>query len=371
MEINEVYLLFLLMADVSLTLSDTTFLIIPNETTPCLLGLVPYRECLTLEQFAEKYASTGNVSANITLDFLSGMHDLFTDLVINNTDTFSIRTVSIDSPTIVRCHSSATLVFTHVSMLEIVYITISGCGRESGPGEGVSFTSQWPALLMEETKLIQLFHFEVYNSTGIAVKAINCSSLILANTTISGSNEHGLYMYQTTLILRGGNFLLHNNDSAVKVVFSTIYLLGLTMFIGNFANRGGAINSFQSSIIASGKTIFLNNSAINDGGAICSDGEGTIFITGESEFTNNKAFNSSDGLAVTTHGGGAIYASNATTLSISGNSSFQFNEAGFNGGAIFAWGVSNMTINGTVNFTSNTVKQNKGGAICAWVHEHF
>ena len=30
-----------------------------------------------------------------------------------------------------------------------------------------------------------------------------------------------------------------------------------------------------------------------------------------------------------------------------------------------------MTINGTVNFTSNTVKQNKGGAICAWVHEHF
>lgn len=344
--------------------TSTIFLIKPNDSTPCM-SMLPYSECLTLQQFTNDFASMiGNDTAGISLYLLPGVHYLYSDIHIAYTNSVAMRAVVEDSSTTIQCESPASFTFRSVSFLLIDHIIFIKCGEQGGLGY-IGSLSEF-AIIMTSVRAIRLFNVKLLNSSRSAITAVYSASFIVSGTTISGNNGSGLHISETDAILEGDNFLLNNNGGALKLINSSLYLLGHTKFEGNIATNGGAIWSDNSTIIANGTTAFINNTAVNDGGAIYSHSGGSLLINGESQFRENKALSmTSEHDVWQMHGGGAIFAHNISELAVKGNSSFYFNVAGFSGGGIFAFQVFSMILEGTIDFESNTAISSKGGAISA------
>ena len=63
----------------------TTYLIRPNTSTPCPPSTAD--KCLTLQEFAKKEEPEGNTTTDITLEFMSGVHNLSTAIEIYNLES--------------------------------------------------------------------------------------------------------------------------------------------------------------------------------------------------------------------------------------------------------------------------------------------
>lgn len=335
-------------------LYNANFYIKPNDSTVCTSELPS--SCLTLEQFVNEVVTMSSVIKNVTLHFLQGQHYLHSDLQISYAETVILRAVHDETSTIIRCLSYASLLFDHVSVVEINHVVITGCGKLDK-----SSVLKNSAVTILNTEHSRLLSAAILESTGSAISIIN-SNFLTMNATISESSRHGLHLINSSVIFKGENSLSNNNGSAVNLTSSSINLHGQTVFAGNTAENGGAIWSKNSTICARGSTIFTNNTAGNSGGAIYSVSGGLIAISGKSEFTGNVALRTTTSYSTwATYDGGAIYVRNISEVTITGLSLFQSNVAGDSGGGIFAVNTT-LTIDGETCFLKNRA-QIKGGAI--------
>ena len=86
--------------------------------------MIPVMRQLTLSQFANNISDYR--SANVTLHFLPGEHNLDSALLINNVNSFYVNS-SDNNVTIACSHSGANFEFSNVSVVHVSGLTFVGC----------------------------------------------------------------------------------------------------------------------------------------------------------------------------------------------------------------------------------------------------
>ena len=333
--------LFLLLVAVAMPHSSqsvhTTYLIRPNTSTPCPPSTTD--RCLTLQEFAMKEEPEGSTTTDITLELMSGVHNLSTSIVVKSIQNFSIHPLCCDSEVEVMCSTSAGLKFYNISKyLSVKQISFSFCGVELDLG----------AILIESASHVQLSQVTITHSPGSAL-VVNNSLLVNVNSTvIRDSYATGLRMNNSTATFMANNTFMYNSGSALVAFTSRLYFNGRTIFKDNTAYNGGGMNLFNSTVELINWAEFVNNTAVHKGGAI-NMLYGSIKMLGVAWFSNNTAYN-----------GGGINLFNSTVELINW-AEFVNNTAVQNGGAInMLHGSMNML--GVAWFSKNTA-QIGGGAI--------
>ena len=191
----------------------------------------------------------------------------------------------------------------------------------------------------------------------------NCGALTSALFSSITFNDNAEVTYTANTALRASIYYESSAGAICTFNRSDIAFLGnsFVRFIGNRADRGGAVVSSESNIIIEkySKLNFVNNTALySTGGAFICSNRSNITINGNSNvlFNNNKA----------NQNGGAIYLYNKCKAIVQENSTVSFinNIARENGGAMFSSKLSKITFEGSsvANFHSNIAEN--GGAVC-------
>ena len=199
--------------------------------------------------------------------------------------------------------------------------------------------------------------------SGGALSVLEGSLTLNGDTTFMGNSADvrggGIYAHRSTVDITGdGTF--HNNSAnisggAIGTSESNITINGNAIFSNNFAEHGGALSSqFRkenvgvASVIITGRSTFISNSARGLGGALYIVGS-SLILNGDTAFMKNSA----DVL-----GGGVLAL--RSTIAITGDETFHNNSANLSGGAIHA-GDCNVTIIGNATFQYNLA--DSGGAL--------
>ena len=167
---------------------------------------------------------------------------------------------------------------------------------------------------------------------------------------INNTAENGGVIYTDRFLVKISDCEFYNNSAsenggAICFADAADPTISNCIFSGNNASYGGAIYSSGGNVIIS-NSIFDGNNAYVDGGAIYSAGRDVSVIN--SNFTNNNASSS----------GGAVY-STGRDLSIS-DSNFTGNDASEDGGAVYSTG-QDTSVSGS-DFSGNSAESD-GGAI--------
>ena len=234
--------LFLLLVAVAIHPSSqsvhTTYLIRPNTSIPCPPSTAD--RCLTLQEFAEEEEQERNTTTDITLEFMSGVHNLSTTIEIYNLENITALPLP-GSDVLVRCITPASLYFGNISHLQISQLSIDSCGMGLLLG----------TVNLNATNHAQFSHITIVNSNGSAI-SVEYSYLVLNSTVIDHcgfSNENAGF---------GG---------AVSAQYSQLSIVGMSVFSKNIAQYGGAIFIWHGSFEISGNITFLQNVA-DQGGAL-------------------------------------------------------------------------------------------------------
>ena len=199
--------------------------------------------------------------------------------------------------------------------------------------------------------------------SGGALSVLEGSLILNGDTTFMGNSADvlggGIYAHRSTVDITGdGTF--HNNSAnisggAIGTSESNITINGNAIFSNNFAEHGGALSSqFRkenvgvATVIITGRSTFISNSARGLGGALYIVGS-SLILNGDTAFMKNSA----DGV-----GGGVLAL--RSTIAITGDETFHNNSANLSGGAIHA-GDCNVTIIGNATFQYNLA--DSGGAL--------
>ena len=314
----------------------TIYLIRPNTSTPCQTST---DRCLTLQEFAEELKNT---TTDITLELMSGVHNLSTNVVVESIQSFLMHPLFREYEVEVTCSTSAGLKFRNISkFLSVKQITYSFCGDLG-------------AILIESVSQVHLSQITIKHSPGPAMIVNNVSFLNVNSTTIRDGNATGLNINDCNAYFTGNNVFMYNSGGGLSALTSCLYFNGQNIFEGNIANTGGGMNLFNSTVELSGWTEFASNTAVNSGGAI-NMLYGSMNISGVANFSRNTC-------TARWCLGGAISASHTNIFNISGNATFERNQA-FNGGAVVViLAVETVQLCGI--FSNNSARDNgSGGAI--------
>ena len=286
----------------------TTYLIRPNTSTPCppstadkcltLQEFAEEKQCLTLQQFAEKGEPERNTTTDITLELMSGVHNLSTSIEMCNLESFTALPRP-GSNVLVRCTTPARLYFSNISHLQISQVSIDSCGKESRLG----------AVNVIAISQAQFSHIAIFNSIGSAI-SVYYSSLVLNSTVI---DHCGFFEFSNKYARNGG---------AVSAYKSQLKIVGTSVFSNNSAPKGGAIEFWHGSFEISGYAVFTQNVA-KRGGAVSILAAQSVKIGRNVHFSKNRAI----------LGGGALLANNVTKLEYSGE--YFDNAAKFGGAMLF------------------------------------
>ncbi len=214
----------------------------------------------------------------------------------------------------------------------------------------------------------------LYVNSGTTVTIDNTS---FDNNNVEQASRGGAINNNGTMIIQNGSSFTNNfveKGSSGAIANAGTLTIDKTLFDNNYAyNEGGAISDNGHSTITNSKfsnnsskgsfagaligydlkidnTIFDNNSAYNFGGAVVAANNAVIT---NSTFTNNKSETSSGGALVNLYG----------NVDLGGANIFNSNSAKENGGAIHSTYGSVTTITGTAEFSDNTAETGYGGAI--------
>ena len=147
--------------------------------------------------------------------------------------------------------------------------------------------------------------------------------------------------------------VIGNSVTAIQMYRSTVEFSGITTMKYNSGLLGGALSAEISSIIFKGYNIFEQNYAVSEGGVIAGWANTNISSSGVTIFINNSA---------TDEGGGAIVLTVHTELWMSGYVQFIKNNCtSCFGGAISLTQNCRMIISGNITFESNWAEM--GGAV--------
>lgn len=209
--------------------------------TPSSSDSCPYESCLTLNDFK---IIDGDVYNSTTLRLLDGNHTLDSELIIMNTDSFSIDSATESSW--INC-IFANIIFINVKIVTIERVIFGGCGDN----------------IARNLNLLVFSHCTFYGHAVAALEAWNSSISIINSTFL-----HNTGSLQGPL----GNDLIMvwesvtSGQSRYRVVGGAIsffrcqVIIRECLFERNHAEIGGAIFADKSNITIS-KTTFAYNSA--------------------------------------------------------------------------------------------------------------
>ena len=179
-------------------------------------------------------------------------------------------------------------------------------------------------------------------------------SLIAGNSSVGGFGGGGIFIENTTLVLKGsvlsGNSAT-NVGGGLRATLGSVLTVSGGSFSGNHGNDGGGgiftqgIGTDAVDLTVTG-TKFSGNSG-NNGGAIFTTGDGEVFIKGVKVLGN-----------IANNNGGGMYLSSSTKITVSG-SLFASNRAGF-GGGLFLEGAGTILVTGA-SFLTNSAGESGGG----------
>ena len=321
----------------------TTYLIRPNTSTPCPPSTAD--KCLTLQEFAEEEEPEGNTTTDITLELMSGVHNLSTNVVVESIQSFSMHPLFYDSEVEVTCSTSVGLIFRDVSKtLSVKQISYSYCGVDLDVA----------AIQIESAFYVQISQVNITHSPGLAMVVSNVSSVNVDSTVIRDSYATGLNISDSTVVFTGNNTFMYNSGGGALAAFSChLYFNGQTVFEYNTAYLGGGMILYNSMVELSGWVTFVNNTATGWGGAIFML-YGSMTISGMAQFSRNTA----------KFGGGAIAVNNTDSFDISGNATFARNHALYGGGALMISQVETVQLSGKFCRNSASLfEAGSGGAI--------
>lgn len=329
-------------------IASKVYVITPSRNDHCLA-----EPCLTLTQFAA--GSSKYLSDDTTLLLLSGNHYLETNLAISNVTKFHM--LSMDSwVTEVRCKSSARLVFSHTSIINVTHVNFTGCVKNSIMFVGIFGVSNSSFAGHK-------------NVTGTALEIINSSAILISNkfSFNRGSKSHSVMCNDTRDYRRRRLYYRHVSVMAGGAIVSTRSNISIirSQFDGNSAQVGGVILSQSQSHIVIIDSVFRENHAIGiapqhhtcglclaGGGVVHIENDCSLAISG-SHFIGNKAH----------YFGGAIDILHAEDAAITvNNSTFIENRAKY-GGVVDILGTYRTVVAISDSKFKNNIAERDGGVL--------
>ena len=317
----------------------TEYYVRSNTSTTC-----PTSSCLTLEEYVSDTETY--FTSDTSFLFMEGEHYLSSDLHIDRKRNVSMT--ALNANVVIVIAPNVTVRFTNsqaivVSSLSIYYY-------------GFYFSEDYMTLILFDSHDVQLdnIEFRLISKSGdidYFSSAVAVSSSTASITDCSFLND--------SAGIEGANAV--DSGGAVFIADSTVEFLGFISFIGYYATNGGAIVAFNSLLIIQGNMTFTNNRAAENGGALnifsrdmyftamnsptnnYYEGSSSTTVTGTVTFIENSAMDY----------GGAVYV-DRSNLQLLGDTLFVGNDA-WTGGAIFAES-GKITLSMTVDIANNTAK---------------
>ena len=377
--------LFLLLVAVAIPPSSqsvhTTYLIRPNTSTPCPPSTAD--RCLTLQEFAEEELE-GSTTTDITLELMSGIHNLSTIIAIYNLESITALPLP-GCNVLVKCTTPASLYFSNISHLQISQLSIDSCGM------GLLLS----AVNVIATSQAQFSHITIVNSNGSGISVYN-SSLVLNSTVIDhcgftdfNTNGGGVNACNSKLVIVGTSVFSKNLALTGGAIFcwqGSLEILGNATFTHNSAANGGAVGIISAKIAKIDQKVqFCNNKAILDGGALLTRFVKLLEFSG-TYFNNTAEYggamslyntNAVAKLATTILGnhagyvGGGISLGNTSTLNIQSNGfTLENNSAVLSGGGMYIQH-SDIRINATTKLVHNSAIDGGGCYLNGQSHFYF
>jgi len=300
----------------------------PTNGTQCP-GLP--QPCLALNQYVEKAEDYFIPGADVAMHFLPGAHSLCGALRVTCLESVTMMGSVIDkNGPLIYCIPSCGggIEFDNISYVRIAGLNFQACG-----------------IAEESTTLPALLLFEVPNA-------------VFENVCFKSNRYAGaLWILYSNTTFKGNTSFADNEDyeaGAIYGVSSHLAFKGTQVFENNFASggSGGAIVLYSFSISFTGKTVFMQNRASEDGGALYIS-DATFEVTGYLSFIYNRA-----------KFGGAGAMENSS-VAVKGCSSFMYNSALQSGGVFFVVTSSlhfDCNCNGSVLLQGNSATR-MGGAL--------
>ena len=198
-----------------IVLSEVSYHITPTAVNV----LCPAEPCLTLSQFAANF--NNYLNSSITLIFLSGKHNLESDLLVANISKLTLQ--SNFKHTIIFCELQMNLDFHFIDQISINGLEFEGCTSM------IAFADQ---VTIEESTFT--------GAAGTALELIKCTVSIVKSSFIFNSAQGSLGI--------GG---------AISAVSSNLTITG-SIFEGNSAEAGGVMYVDAGNTIVSNSTFFNN-----------------------------------------------------------------------------------------------------------------
>ena len=340
------YLLFL-----QLSIADSVLYVRPSPLVPC-----PAEPCHTLSDYAHNVSHY--FTSNTTLIFLSGTHELDTNLTVSGfTSLQLLGNTSEPTSCKVVCTQPA-----HVNVSNVAHVVISALSFSSCGGAGIESALYIRNALNCTLDSCHLCNSDdarglhITNTNSVSIRGCrfeNNTLIIISSVTNPGGG--GAFINASRVEFSGHNVFVNNSVLNGNVIGGGLLLLnssavftGLVVFRNGTAQEGGGLASLMSKVHFHSSVLFTFNSAIT-GGALCLDYSSTLTITNVTTIEHNRA-----------QYGGGIYMSSQSTLYNFGFLSVNNNTADQGGGI---WIQYNSTI---ANFGQLNLQNNNaavGGGI--------
>ena len=332
-----------------LSIADSVLYVRPSPLVPC-----PAEPCHTLSEYAHNVSHY--FTSNTTLIFLSGTHELDTNLTVSGLTSLQLLgNTSEPTSCKVVCTQPA-----HVNVSNVAHVVISALRFSSCGGAGLE-----SALYISNALNCTLDSCELcnsHNANGLQISntnSVNIRSCRFENNTVStfpNIGGGGAYIEESHVVFSGHNEFVNNFVSkeqyaggGLQLYNSSAVFTGPVVFRNGTANTGGGLAIFCSKVHFDSSVLFSFNSAIF-GGALCLDQKSTLSITNVTTIEHNRKLSQYQG------SGGGIYMALLSTLYNFGFLSVNNNTADQGGGILIVY---NSTI---ANFGQLNVQNNNATA---------
>ena len=340
-----------------LSIADSVLYVRPSPLVPC-----PAEPCHTLSEYAHNVSHY--FTSNTTLIFLSGTHELDTNLTVSGYTILQLLgNTSEPTSCKVVCTQPAHVNVSNVAQVVISALSFSSCG-DAGI-ESALYISNALNCTLDSCQLCNS-----HNANGLHINSVNfvyISDCRFENNTIISSvyipGGGGAFIMDSSVQFSGHNEFISNfvskellSGGGLQLLNSSAVFTGQVVFRNGTAHAGGGLASFTSKVHFHSSVLFTFNSALL-GGALYLDAEieNTLNITNITTIEHNRAQSPSENGR-----GGGIYMAAQSTLYNFGFVSVNNNTADEGGGI---WTESNNTL---ANFGQLNVHNNNatvGGGI--------
>ena len=267
--------------------------------------------------------------------FLPGHHTLDRTITVSNVARLIVcgDSSSDNVATVVR-NGSVGFSFTNMVNFNIYSLAFTSYNRSWSYG---SHPASSFALFLQSMQNAKLLNCSFHDNLGPALKVYNVNIFLADNEFIHNQCRCGPFYEKCKF------------GCGITAFNSTLVFTGNTTFLNNsagFMYGSGAIWASASSLHFSGTSNFIGNSANNVGGAISATSNTSLNFTGTSDFCLNSA----------EYGGGVIGTAFNVVVTFGGNKKFIGNSAKHIGGAIFAGSNTSLSFSGTSEFSHNSAK---------------